>query len=111
MTHVLVLADDPCIRSTCVEILGRLGFRASAAPRDAVPAAAPDVVLLWEEEGRDDGLAAARHAYEKVPIVLCTWDHRRAWQGADAVVRLPFNVQRVASAVVRTLKHARTLAA
>jgi hypothetical protein len=110
-THVHVLSDDACIRSTCVEILARLGFRATASPLDGTAETPPDVVLLWEREDGQDVLADARRAYDKVPIVFCTWDHRRPWQGADAVVSLPFNVERVASTVARMLKHRRTLAA
>ncbi len=111
MTHVLVLADDACIQSTCVEILARMGFRVSAAAPDATAPGSPDVILLWESDHRADCLSAVRQAYAKVPIILCTWEHRRPWPEADAVVSLPFNVERVASALLRTLKHSRTLAA
>jgi hypothetical protein len=102
MTHVLVMADDECIRFTCAEVLSRHGFRASSAEGAAFPAQAPDVVLLWESVA--DSLAATRAAYPGVPVIVCAWDRRREWPGADAVVHLPFNGDRVAKALLDTVR-------
>ena len=93
MTRVLILADDDCIRFTCAEVLTRLGFEASSSAASGLSGAMPDAILLWETAA--GSLRAIRAAYPGVPVILCTWDHRREWPGADAVVQLPFNGDRV----------------
>ena len=102
MTRVLILADDDCIRFTCVEVLARAGFHASSAELAALPAEAPEAVLLLEKEA--DALATVRSTYPEVPVLVCTWDHRRAWPGADAVIQLPFNADRVSMMLFKIIR-------
>ena len=102
MTHVVVLADDACIRFTCAEVLAHLGFQTTLGEVRGLPAVTPDAILLWDSD-RDD-VSATHAAYPGVPVLLCTWDHRRAWPGADAVVQLPFNAARVARTLSKLIR-------
>jgi hypothetical protein len=97
MQRVLVLAEDECIRVSCGEVLRTLGMEAFTAPGGADHA--PDVVLVWDGLERD--LRSASATYPDVPVVVCTYDHRRPWPGTAAVVSLPFDARRLASALLQ----------
>jgi hypothetical protein len=98
MIHLLVLAEDACLRATCAEVLTRLGFRATVG---AWPARGgdetPDAILILEASGADVSSIGA--AYGDVPLFVCTWRHREHWPDSVRVVRLPFNGERVARMV------------
>ena len=95
MAHVLVLAEDECIRFTCTEVLKRFGFRASMGTlRDVAPDELPDVVLMWEPEPADAMAAVA--SFRPIPVLVFTWDRRQLWPEGVRVVRPPFHPERLA---------------
>ena len=101
MQRVLVLAEDECIRVSCGEVLRTLGMEAVTSLAGG-GGAAPDVVLVWD--GLEHDLRSASAAYPTVPVVVCTYDHRRPWPGTAAVVPLPFDASRLASALMRVIR-------
>jgi hypothetical protein len=106
MVHLLVLAEDECIRLTCAEVLTRLGFAATAGgwpPRSE--GGIPDAILLWE--ATKAAVSETRAAYGEVPLLVCTWRHREPWHESVGIVQLPFNAERVARIVERTLREVR----
>ena len=77
--RVLIVDDDPGIRTMLVEYLGAHGYTVAeaqdgAAMRDQLERARPDVVLLDLRLGREDGLALARYLREHVDpgIIMVT---------------------------------------
>jgi hypothetical protein len=97
MTHVLVLADDECIRFTCAEVLSQRGFRATTgAPPFGSREPGPDVVLLWEPCAA--AVETARLRYAGAALVVCTYGSPCLPPGATPAP-LPFNAERVATAV------------
>ncbi len=109
MLHVLVLAEDECIRLTCAEVLMGLGFAATVGewpPRAS--GGAPDAILVWEATEQD--IPAIRAAHGEVPLLVCTWRHRDRWPESVGIVRLPFNAERVARIVEHTVREMRRLA-
>jgi CheY-like chemotaxis protein len=107
MQRVLVLADDECIRVSCAEVLRSLGMEAVTSPAGGA-GAAPDVVLVWDGLERD--LRCAADFHPAVPVVVCTYDHRRPWPGTAAVVPLPFDARRLASALLQVIRAAASAA-
>ncbi len=109
MVHLLVLAQDECVRLTCAEVLTRLGVDATAG---AWPPAAggvkPEAILAWEASEGD--VAAIRALHGEVPLFVCTWRHRERWPASVDVVRLPFNAARVVRAVEQAVQEARQTA-
>ncbi|MFL5263588.1 MAG: hypothetical protein ACJ79R_09460 [Anaeromyxobacteraceae bacterium] len=101
MQRVLVLGDDECIRVSCAEVLRSLGMEGVTFPAGGA-GPAPDVVLVWDGLERD--LRCASAAYPTVPVVVCTYDHRRPWPGTAAVVALPFDGRRLASALLQVIR-------
>jgi hypothetical protein len=101
MQRVLVLAEDECIRVSCAEVLRSLGMEGLTAPASGA-GPAPDVVLVWDGLERD--LRCASVAYPTVPVVVCTYDHRRPWPGTAAVVPLPFDARRLWTALVHVIR-------
>jgi hypothetical protein len=107
MQRVLVVADDECIQVSCEEVLRSLGMEvASGLETGGAP---PDVVLLWDGLERD--IRHFRATLPGVPLVVCTYDHRRPWPGTAAVVPLPFDARRVASELTRVTAGRRATAA
>jgi hypothetical protein len=101
--RVLVIAEDECLRVTCAEVLARWGFEPSCAPTLAArDAADTDAILLWDGQG--DQAVRAPSLVGVAAVVVCTWSRRRAWPGANEVVSLPFEPERVTAA----LRHAVT---
>jgi hypothetical protein len=105
MPNVLVVAEDECIRVTCVEVLAACGF--PAAP-EVARGVSPDVVLLWEPAARD--IEQARQRYGDASLVICSWSGRPIPPGATAA-HLPFNATRVAAAVSQAARRSFRLAA
>jgi hypothetical protein len=105
MPNVLVVAEDECIRVTCVEVLTACGFPAAA---DVARGASPDVVLLWDPAAPE--LAAARDRYGDASLVICSWGERPIPVGATAA-HLPFNASRVAAAVSQAARRSFRVAA
>ena len=106
MINLLVLAEDECIRLTCAEVLSRYGLEAAAG--DWPPRAGngtPDAILVWEMMEAD--LSRIRAAYGGVPLLVCTWRHGVRWPEPIRIVRLPFNAERVARIVQRTVAQLR----
>jgi hypothetical protein len=106
MANVLVLAEDRCIGFTCAEVLTSSGFQArvGAWPAGAGAGVKPDVILAWDATEAHADLIRAAHG--AVPLLVCTWAHRQRWPGAEGVVRLPFNAERVAQRLAETLRRA-----
>ncbi len=106
MLHVLVLAEDECVRLTCAEVLTRLGFETTAGALPVRPGdRIPDAILVWEASEGD--VEQIRAAHRQVPLLVCTWRHRSRWPESVAVVRLPFNGERVARVVERMVREMR----
>jgi hypothetical protein len=98
MRRVLLVASDECIRATCCELLRSLGFDADATD-DIDESCSAEIVVLWEPN--PDDVARARAAVrEASAIVALTREHRRAWEGADVAVPLPFDSTRIAQVLV-----------
>jgi hypothetical protein len=95
MQRVLVVTDDECIQVSCAEVLRSLGMEVTTGVESG--GAPPDVVLLWDGLERDIRHVGA--TLPGVPLVVCTYDHRRPWPGTAAVVALPFDARRLASAL------------
>jgi hypothetical protein len=109
MLHVLVVAEDECVRLTCAEVLTRLGFAASAGDWPPRPAdREPDAILVWD--AREEDIPAIRAAHGEVPLLVCTWRPRDHWPDSVGIVRLPFNAERVARIVEHTVREMRKLA-
>ena len=102
--HVVVVDDDPIIRSAVADYLGTHQYRVTpVANGDAMLAAITDevvdLVLLDISLGRDDGLALARRLREEsaIPIIMLTGRHEEADRvmglelGADDYVTKPFS--------------------
>ena len=107
---VLVLAKDECVRLTCAEVLTRSGV--AAAPGEWPPQAgerSPDAIVVWEASEAD--VAAIRAMHADVPVVVCTWGREGRWPDSVAVVRLPFNAERVARLVEHKVRETRKLSA
>lgn len=100
MPNVLVVAEDECIRVTCVEVLAGCGFPATDA--------SPDVVLLWDPAASE--IEAARNRYHQASLVICSWGGRPVPPGATAA-HLPFNAARVSAAVSQAARRSFSLAA
>ena len=110
MVQLLVLAEDECVRLTCAEVLMRLGFQAT--PGAWPPRAGggpPDAILVWD--ATDEDVKAIRAAHGEVPLFVCTWRPRDPWPPSVGIVQLPFNAERVAQVVERTVREMRKLAA
>src|SRR5690242_18603749 len=97
MPRVLVIAEDECIRVSCGEVLRSFGMEVASSGDST--GALPDVALLWDGLERD--LQQAGATLPGVPLVVCTYDHRRPWPGTAAVVPLPFDAHRLARTLQR----------
>jgi hypothetical protein len=105
MVHVLVLAEDECVRFTCAELLKRLGFDASVGSASGARCDRDlDVILMWEAPASD--ASAVQAAYSTVPVVVLTWKRDQAWPDGVSTVRSPFNPERVALELHRVARGA-----
>ncbi len=105
MAHVLVLAQDECIRFTCAEVLKRFGFRTSTGPlQGAFAGEQPDVILMWEGQVADAVEALA--IFDPVPVLVFTWDRRHPWPARARVVRPPFHGERLSLALHEAVQQA-----
>ena len=100
MLNVLVVAKDDCIRTSFAEVLKSLGFAVSTSSTTQ----RPDAVVAWEPQPSE--VAELRSTLGAIAVIVCTWDHRRTWEGATAVVPMPFRGSRVAREVTKAVRQA-----
>lgn len=119
MTHVLVIEDDPSIRSLLVRSLSDRGLAASSSPngldglRQAVDDA-PDIVLLDLGLPDLDGQAILTmlRAVSEVPVIVVTAQDddrqvvRALESGADDYVVKPFTVEQLVARIRAVLRRA-----
>jgi hypothetical protein len=104
MLNVLVVAKDDCIRTSLAGVLKSLGF--SVFTSHGSPP--PDALVAWEPDPNE--VRELRTTHVDAAIVVCTSEHRRAWDGATAVVPMPFNASRVARELARAVRRQRVAA-
>jgi len=120
--QILVVDDDPGIRSLLGEYLERNGFRVSLATdgremRRALGAGRPDLVVLDIMLPGEDGLALCRElrAESRLPVIMLT---ARADEvdriiglemGADDYLSKPFNPRELLARINSVLRRARAL--
>jgi len=120
LPHVLVVDDDPAVRSLLTEYLADHDLRVSAvadgaAMREAFDREVIDLVLLDLRLPGEDGLALARELRERgaVPIVLLTGRNEEADRvmglelGADDYVTKPFSPRELLARVRAVLRRYR----
>jgi len=117
MTHVVVVDDDPIIRSAVSDYLGTHQFRVTAvADGEAMLAAIADdvvdLVVLDVRLGREDGMALTRRLREEsaIPIIMLTGRHEEADRvmglelGADDYVTKPFSPRELLARIRAVLR-------
>jgi len=120
--HVLVVDDDPGIRTLLGEYLERAGFRVSLARdgremRHSLGTSRPDLVVLDVMLPGEDGLALCRdlRARSRLPVIMLT---ARADEldriiglemGADDYLAKPFNPRELLARINSVLRRARAL--
>lgn len=122
--HILVVDDDPRIRSMLRRYLTDEGFRVSeaadgAAMRETMEKDSPDLVLLDLMIPGDDGFALARHIRQRAttPIIMLTGksdliDRVAGLEaGADDYIAKPFHLREVLARIKTVLRRAHPVAA
>jgi len=117
MMHVLVVDDDPLIRTAVADYLGEHQFRVTTvADGEAMLAAIADdvvdMVVLDVRLGRDDGMALARRLREEsaIPIIMLTGRREEADRvmglelGADDYVTKPFSPRELLARIRAVLR-------
>ncbi len=122
--HILVVDDDPRIRTMLRRYLVEEGFRVSEAPdggamRTALEGDRVDLVLLDLMMPGEDGLSLARHVrqHSDIPIIMLTGkgdliDRVAGLEaGADDYIAKPFHLREVLARIRTVLRRGRTAAA
>ncbi len=122
--HILVVDDDPRIRTMLRRYLVEEGFRVSEVPdggamRAALEADPADLVLLDLMMPGEDGLSLARHIrqHSDIPIIMLTGkgdliDRVAGLEaGADDYIAKPFHLREVLARIRTVLRRGRTAAA
>lgn len=121
-SHILVVDDDPEIRSLLGEYLERNGFRVSLVTdgremRRALEESRPDLVVLDVMLPGEDGLALCRdlRARSRQPVIMLTaradeFDRILGLEmGADDYLVKPFNPRELLARINSVLRRARAL--
>lgn len=121
--HVLVVDDDPRIRTMLRRYLVEEGFRVSEVPdggamRAALEGDRVDLVLLDLMMPGEDGLSLARHIrqHSDIPIIMLTGkgdliDRVAGLEaGADDYIAKPFHLREVLARIRTVLRRGRTSA-
>ena len=122
--HILIVDDDPRIRTMLRRYLGDEGFRVTEAEdgtamRTALDGEPVDLVLLDLMMPGEDGLSLARHVRQRsdIPIIMLTGkgdliDRVAGLEaGADDYVAKPFHLREVLARIRTVLRRGRTTAA
>jgi len=120
--HILVVDDDPGIRTLLGEYFARNGFRVSLATdgremRRALDDSRPDLVVLDVMLPGEDGLALCRdlRARSRLPVIMLTARSDELDRivglemGADDYLAKPFNPRELLARVNSILRRVRTL--
>jgi DNA-binding response OmpR family regulator len=115
--HILVVDDDPQIRSLLTEYLGENGVRVSTAPNgqemsQILADEAIDLVILDLRLANEDGMAIARRLREQlaIPVVMLTGVRDEADRvmglelGADDYVTKPFSPRELLARIRTVLR-------
>jgi DNA-binding response OmpR family regulator len=121
--HILVVDDDPQIRSLLTEYLGENGVRVSTAPTgqqmsEILGDEAIDLVILDLRLANEDGMAIARSLRERfaIPVVMLTGVKDEADRvmglelGADDYVTKPFSPRELLARIRTVLRRTRNSA-
>jgi len=121
--HILVVDDDPQIRSLLTEYLNENGVRVSTAPNgqemsQVLADEAIDLVILDLRLANEDGMAIARSLRERlaIPVVMLTGVRDEADRvmglelGADDYVTKPFSPRELLARIRTVLRRTRNSA-
>jgi DNA-binding response OmpR family regulator len=121
--HILVVDDDPQVRSLLLEYLGVNGMRVSVAPTgremlQILSGEAVDLLILDLRLAGEDGMAIARSLRDQsaIPIVMLTGVHEEADRvmglelGADDYITKPFSPREVLARIRTVLRRTKSAA-
>ena len=122
MDHILIVDDDPEIRSLLCDYLHKQGYRTTAAAdgramRMALDRAAPDLIVLDLMLPGDDGLTLCREvrSHSDIPIIMLTARGEEIDRivglemGADDYLPKPFNPRELLARIKSILRRSRAL--
>src|SRR5207249_1881793 len=117
MTHVVVVDDDPILRSAVADYLGEQHFRVTtvadgAAMQAVITDDVVDLVVLDLRLGCEDGMALARRLRDEstIPIIMLTGRREEADRvmglelGADDYVTKPFSPRELLARIRAVLR-------
>jgi len=122
MDHILIVDDDPEIRSLLCDYLHKQGYRTTAAAdgramRMALDRGAPDLIVLDLMLPGDDGLTLCREvrSHSDIPIIMLTARGEEIDRivglemGADDYLPKPFNPRELLARIKSILRRSRAL--